>query len=71
MSEQWNIIYPFTHAPIARNRAWDFVCPVVLALQATLHREHLALGLLLEDDNPLNDNNHVLYDRTMRERDAR
>jgi hypothetical protein len=41
-----NIIHPFTCAPIARNRAWDFVRPVVPALQKTLHHEQLALGLL-------------------------
>ncbi len=52
-----NIIHPFTHAPIAWNRAWDFVHPVEPALQEALHCERLALSLLLEDDNPLNDNN--------------
>jgi hypothetical protein len=45
-SARRNIIHPFTRAPIARNRAWDFVGPVVPALQETLHREQLALGLL-------------------------
>jgi hypothetical protein len=66
-----DIIHPFTRAPIARNRAWDFVRPVVPALQETLHRERLALGLLLEDDNPLNHNDRDLYDRTMRDCDSR
>ncbi len=42
--------------PVGRNRAWDFVRPIVPALQETLHREQLALDLLLEDDNPLNHN---------------
>ncbi len=56
LSARKNIIHPFTHAPIARNRAWDFVRPVDPALQETLHCERLALSLLLEDDNPLNDN---------------
>jgi len=62
-----NIIHPFIRAPIAWNRAWDFVRPVVPALQETLYRERLALGLLLEDDNPLNDNDRSLYDQAMRE----
>jgi hypothetical protein len=59
-----NIIHPFTRAPIARNRALDFVHPVVPALQETLHSERLALSLLLEDDNPINDNDRSLYDQT-------
>ena len=62
-----NIIHPFTRAPIARNSALDFVRPVDPALQETLHSERLALGLLLEDDNPLNDNDRSLYDQTMRD----
>ena len=61
------IIHPFTRAPIARNRALEFVRPVDPALQETLHSERLALGLLLEDDNPLNDNDRSLYDQTMRD----
>jgi hypothetical protein len=63
LSARRNIIHPFTRAPIARNRAWDFVLPVDLVLQETLHREQLALGLLLGDDNPLNDNDQVLYEK--------
>jgi hypothetical protein len=51
--------------------AADFVHSVVPALQETLHRERLALGLLLEDDNPLNHNDRDLYDRTMRDCDSR
>ena len=51
-----NIIHPFILAPIAWNRAWDFVRPVVPTLQEVLHRERQTLGLILEDDNPLNDN---------------
>ena len=62
-----NIIHPFTRAPIARNSALDFVRPVDPALQETLHSERLALSLLLEDDNPLNDNDRSLYDQTMRD----
>jgi hypothetical protein len=42
---------PLTCAPILWNRAWDFVCPVVPALQETLNCEQLSLDLLLEDDN--------------------
>ena len=59
-------MHPLTRVPIARNRAWDFVRPVDTALLETLHRERLALGLLLEDDNPLNEDNHVHYEQTMR-----
>jgi hypothetical protein len=65
-----NIIHPFTSAPIAQNRAWDFVLPVDPILQETLHHERLALSLLLGDGNPLNDNDRVLYEQTMRECDA-
>ncbi len=70
LSTRRNIIHPFTRGPTAWNRAWDFVLPVDPVLQETLHHERLALGLLLGDDNPLNDNDRVLYVQTMRECDA-
>jgi hypothetical protein len=57
LSVRRNIIHPFICAPIARNRAWDLFRPVDPALQETLPREWLAVGHLLEDDNPLNHNN--------------
>jgi hypothetical protein len=57
-----NTIHPFTVAPIARSRAWDFVNLVDPTLQETLHCERLVIGLLLEDDNPLIYNNQDLYD---------
>ncbi len=50
---QRNIIHPLTRVPIARNKAWDYVRPVDSALLETLHRKRLVLGLLLEDENPL------------------
>jgi hypothetical protein len=65
-SAQSNIIHPFTCAPIARNIAWDFVRHVVPTLHEIFHQEWLALGLLLEDDIPLNDNDLARYDQTMR-----
>ena len=58
--------HPFTRVRIARNLAWDYVIPVAPTLQETLHRERLALGLLLVDDNPLNDEDRRKYDQTMR-----
>jgi hypothetical protein len=39
LSAQRNIIHSITHVPIAWNRAWDFVRPVVPALQETLHHD--------------------------------
>ncbi len=66
LSARRNIMHPLTRVPIARNRAWDFVRPVDTALLETLHRKRLALGLLLEDDNPLNEDDHVRYEQTMR-----
>ena len=47
------VTHPLSGVRIARDLAWDFFRPVSLALQETLHRERLALGLLLEDDKPL------------------
>ena len=55
-SAQRNMYHPFTRSPIARHIAWEFVRPVVPTLQEVLHRERQTLGLILEDDNPLNDN---------------
>jgi hypothetical protein len=66
LSLRRTLTHPFTRVRIARNLAWDCVSPVDPALQETLHRERSALGLLLEDDNPLNDNDRSQYDRTMR-----
>jgi hypothetical protein len=57
LSLRRTLTHPFTRVQIARNLAWDCVRPVAPALQETLHHERSALGLLLEDDNPLNDNN--------------
>jgi hypothetical protein len=67
LSAQKNIIQPLIRVNVARNRAWDFVRPVVQALMETLHRQGLALDLLLEDDNPLNEDDRELYDQTMRD----
>jgi hypothetical protein len=66
LSLRRTLTHPFTRVRIARNLEWDCVRPVAPALQETLHREQLALGLLLEDGNPLNDNDRSQYDRTMR-----
>jgi hypothetical protein len=61
-----NFVHPLTRVPIARNRAWDYVHPVNSALREILHRERLELGLLLEDDNPLTEDDRMLYQQTMR-----
>jgi hypothetical protein len=66
LSLRRTLTHPFTRVQIALNLAWDCIRPVAPALQETLHRERSALGLLLEDDNPLNDNDRSQYDRTMR-----
>jgi hypothetical protein len=66
LSARRNIMHPLTRVPIARNRAWDFVRPIDTTLLETLHCERLALGLFLEDDNPLNEDNDVRYEQTMR-----
>ncbi len=66
LSARRNIIHPLTCVPIARNKAWDYVRPVDSALLETLHREWLVLGLLLEDENPLTEDDRVLYQQTMR-----
>ena len=60
-----NIFHPLTRARIARTRALSYVLPVSSSLLATLHRERLMLNLPLEDDNPLNDDDRALYERTM------
>ena len=56
LSIRRTLTHPFNRVRIARNLAWDCVRPVAPALQETLHRERSVLGLLLEDNNPLNDN---------------
>jgi hypothetical protein len=66
LSARRNIIHPLTRVSIARNRAWDYVRPVDSELLETLHRERLVLGLLLEDENPLTEDDRVLYQQTMR-----
>ena len=66
MSSRRTLSHPFRHVRIARNLAWDYVRPVAPTLQDTLHRERFALGLLLEDDNPLNDKDCRKYNQTMR-----
>ena len=58
--------HPFTSSPVARHIAWKFVRPVVPTLQEVLHRERQTLGLILEDDNPLNDNDRAQYVQTMK-----
>jgi hypothetical protein len=63
---QFFLYHPFTRVRIARNLAWNYVIPVSSTLQDTLHRERLALGLILEDDNPLTVEDHRKYDQTMR-----
>ena len=60
-----NIFHPLTRARIARTRALSYVLPVSSSLLVTLHRERLMLNLPLEDDNPLNDDDRALYERTM------
>jgi hypothetical protein len=66
LSGRRNIIHPLHRVPIARNKAWDYVRPVDSALLETLHRERLVLGLLLEDENHLTEDDRVLYQQTMR-----
>ena len=60
-----NIFHPLTRARIARTRALSYVLPVSSSLLVTLHRKRLMLNLPLEDDNPLNDDDRALYERTM------
>ena len=60
-----NIFHPLTRTRIARTRALSYVLPVSSSLLATLHCERLMLNLPLEDDNPLNDDDRALYERTM------
>ena len=61
-----NFVHPLTRVPIAHNRAWDYVHPVNSALREILHRERFELGLLLEDDNPLTEDDRMQYQQTMR-----
>jgi hypothetical protein len=66
MSSTTTLSHPLTRVQIERNRAWGYVRPVAPDLQATLHSERLALGLPLEDDNPLNDEDYSRYEEVMR-----
>lgn len=61
-----NVSHPFNQQFVSRSVAWDLVRPVSEELQATLHRERVALNYPLEDDNPLTDVDRARYAETMR-----
>jgi len=65
LSAFWNIFHPLTCVHIAWTQALSYVRQVSSSLLGTLHHERLMLHLLLEDENPLNDNDRALYERTM------
>jgi hypothetical protein len=60
-----NVLHPITKEMVPRDSAWNFVRCIDPVLQETLHRERLALGLPLEDADPINDNDRALYEQTM------
>jgi hypothetical protein len=60
-------VHPLTHVSIPRTQAWSFVHPIDSSLLEIIHCERQSLGLALEDEEPINNYDHCLYEQTMQD----
>jgi hypothetical protein len=67
MRAQRYVVHPLTRVSIPRTQAWNFVRPVDSSLLEIIHCEQQSLGLALEDEEPINNHDHCLYEQTMQD----
>jgi hypothetical protein len=61
----WNVVHPFSRKMIPRHAALDSMHPAAPELLLQLHCEQALLGLPLEDENPLTNEDRARYGKTM------